>query len=163
MIRSNDLIEQAKALARIESGRPKEASLRRAVSAAYYAIFHELCRIIATSLASANAPPHIYASMYRVLEHRAARSFFDRLRRQDSDEFKLLGKDATTLAKVGFNFILLQNQRMTADYDPTSYGVRRTTVLEWIEQSSDSVSQLQGLSEATKRDLAVMIVTPKRK
>jgi hypothetical protein len=38
----DDLLEQAGHLARREPRRPKQASLRRAVSAAYYALFHLL-------------------------------------------------------------------------------------------------------------------------
>ncbi len=38
----NDLIEQARHLARREPRRPRQASLRRAVSAAYYALFHAI-------------------------------------------------------------------------------------------------------------------------
>jgi hypothetical protein len=38
----NDLLEQARHLANREPKRPKQASLRRAVSTAYYAIFHLL-------------------------------------------------------------------------------------------------------------------------
>ena len=37
-----DLLEQARHLARRESTRPRQASLRRAVSTAYYALFHLL-------------------------------------------------------------------------------------------------------------------------
>ena len=36
----NDLLEQARHLANREPKRPKQASLRRAVSTAYYALFH---------------------------------------------------------------------------------------------------------------------------
>src|ERR1700733_895342 len=49
-----DLLNQAKSLANKESRRPKQASLRRAVSTAYYAIFHmiidEASQILPTSL-----------------------------------------------------------------------------------------------------------------
>ncbi len=38
----NDLLEQARHLANREPKRPKQASLRRAVSTAYYALFHLL-------------------------------------------------------------------------------------------------------------------------
>ncbi len=38
----NDLLEQANMLHALESRRPKQASLRRATSAAYYALFHML-------------------------------------------------------------------------------------------------------------------------
>jgi hypothetical protein len=42
------LLEQAVTLARLDARRPKQANLRRAISAAYYALFHllvdEACR-----------------------------------------------------------------------------------------------------------------------
>lgn len=38
----DDLLQQAHHLARLDRRRPKQASLRRAVSAAYYALFHHL-------------------------------------------------------------------------------------------------------------------------
>jgi hypothetical protein len=38
----DDLLEQAVHLAKIDARRPKQASLRRAVSASYYALFHLL-------------------------------------------------------------------------------------------------------------------------
>jgi hypothetical protein len=48
----HDLLEQAEHLARREKLRPKQASLRRAISSAYYALFHLLVdaatRFIAT-------------------------------------------------------------------------------------------------------------------
>src|SRR2546428_10094131 len=39
---SLDLLAQARVLARREPRRPKEASLRRSISASYYALFHHL-------------------------------------------------------------------------------------------------------------------------
>lgn len=38
----DDLLEQATQLARLDPRRPKQANLRRAVSSAYYALFHLL-------------------------------------------------------------------------------------------------------------------------
>src|SRR5258707_15869679 len=46
---ADDLLEQAQHLARREPKRPKQASLRRAISTAYYALFHLL-----TTSAAAN-------------------------------------------------------------------------------------------------------------
>jgi hypothetical protein len=40
-----DLLEQAGNLARLDPTRPKQVNLRRAVSSAYYALFHLLTRI----------------------------------------------------------------------------------------------------------------------
>ena len=37
-----DLLKQAERLAKLEPKRPKQASLRRSISAAYYSLFHLL-------------------------------------------------------------------------------------------------------------------------
>ncbi|MDE2479328.1 MAG: hypothetical protein KGM87_10580 [Betaproteobacteria bacterium] len=39
---AKDLLTQAQQLATLDKGRPKQANLRRAVSSAYYALFHLL-------------------------------------------------------------------------------------------------------------------------
>jgi hypothetical protein len=50
----SELLEQARHLATREHRRPKQASLRRAVSAAYYALFHLLTDESTRSLISGN-------------------------------------------------------------------------------------------------------------
>src|SRR5271155_5126704 len=63
---AQDLIEQARHLANREPKRPKQASLRRAVSTAYYALFHLL-----TTAAVANwKTPRHRAALARAFEHR---------------------------------------------------------------------------------------------
>src|SRR5689334_12165424 len=62
------LIDQAQALASQERGRPRQASLRRAVSAAYYAVFHWLVDASSAYLAGAGREE-------RRLRHALARTF----------------------------------------------------------------------------------------
>jgi hypothetical protein len=162
MVRWEDLAEQAEKLAKMDAGRPKETSLRRAVSTAYYAVFHELCRTVANGLASANAPDAIYARMYRLLEHKAARNFFERLRARDSKECAQLGAYGPTVLGVGMNFIQLQDDRMQADYDPLPFPYNRKFVIEKVARVRDNARVLQSLPELTKRDLAVMLITSRR-
>lgn len=40
---SDDLLEQARHLSRRDKGKPRQSNLRRAVSGAYYSVFHLLC------------------------------------------------------------------------------------------------------------------------
>ena len=42
MSHPTDLLEQAVALRDLDPRRPKQANLRRAISSAYYAVFHQL-------------------------------------------------------------------------------------------------------------------------
>lgn len=62
----DDLLEQARHLATRERKRPKQASLRRAVSAAYYSLFHLLSGASSELIA---ADPKIAAALNRTLNH----------------------------------------------------------------------------------------------
>ena len=64
-----DLLEQAGHLARRERKRPRQASLRRAVSAAYYALFHLLTSEAANLIGPA-APPGLRQQVRRAFAHR---------------------------------------------------------------------------------------------
>ena len=64
------LIEQAEMLATHGSGRPRQADLRRAVPAAYYAVFHQLGDMAVRSVLSANdAESAIGARLRRTVTH----------------------------------------------------------------------------------------------
>ena len=151
MIWWEDWIEQAEALAVKERGKPKEASLRRAVSTAYYALFHELNRTVANSLARFSSPWSVYALIYRAIDHQTARRLFERARRPDSDELRAIG---SPIADIGEVFIRLQVERHRADYDPEPYPHGRYDVLEMIAQAKDAASKLSSLPEDAKRALA---------
>lgn len=51
---AHDLLEQAEHLVKRERGRPKQASLRRAISTAYYALFHLLLEEAALQIVPGN-------------------------------------------------------------------------------------------------------------
>lgn len=70
MVYADDLIEQAETLAAKDRRRPKQASLRRAVSAAYYALFHEIAdRAAASVLSTADAAGAVGQRLRRVIYH----------------------------------------------------------------------------------------------
>jgi len=68
---SGDLVDQADSLARGSggAGRPRQADLRRAVSAAYYAVFHTLSSAAAKQL----LPAH-HATIRRFITHAGLKS-----------------------------------------------------------------------------------------
>lgn len=65
-----DHLHNARALANSDEQRPTEASLRRAVSTAYYALFQALCKTCASRLVGDDAPWEIYTPIFRSLDHR---------------------------------------------------------------------------------------------
>src|SRR5580658_8841910 len=69
MVLASDLLEQAYHLARREPKRPRQASLRRAVSTSYYALFHLLISEAALNWRQSNQR----ATLGRYFQHAPAR------------------------------------------------------------------------------------------
>lgn len=104
-----ELLEQARHLARKEPRRPKDASLRRAVSAAYYSLFHLL---IEDSCAFPISGPQ-----RKELRQRLARSFVHSQMKEVSQQ--VAGEKSTAaprLKNVAKTFVELQQHRHEADY-----------------------------------------------
>lgn len=117
-----DLLAQASHLAGKEPRRPKQASLRRAVSAAYYALFHFLIDQTSRSLVGTS-------HQRRNLRYVVARAFSHATMKSASKTFaggnlpagltETLGgvsvsSELRTIAEV---FVTLQTERHRADYD----------------------------------------------
>jgi uncharacterized protein (UPF0332 family) len=133
-----DLLEQASTLAAIDRRRPKQASLRRAVSASYYALFHLL-----TSEASAlyAAEFGLAARINRTHNHgdmkkTSAMIANDKLPRG----VQPLGGGYTTppdLKIVANAFVSLQQARHEADYDLTRT-FRRQETLAFVQTANQA-------------------------
>jgi len=116
---AEDLLEQAKFLVHRDPQKPRQASLRRAVSTAYYAVFHLLATSAADQASSAT-PPALRLRVRRALDHSemktAAQSFASsNLPRQIAPLIR--GALARELVSVADSFIRLQEDRHKADYD----------------------------------------------
>ena len=117
----DDLIEQASHLARREPKRPRQASLRRAVSTAYYALFHLLISEATLNWKKVDQRP----LLARFFEHGKMRTASDRQRADCSSfiKFNLTSALAAKLDcmrlphRVSEAFVFGQQLRHTADYD----------------------------------------------
>ena len=98
----DDLLDQAQHLARRDTNRPKQANLRRAVSTAYYALFHLLVSEA--------------VGYWRVERHREllARSFEHGKMKNACKGCKIQNAEIEAIAEA---FVGLQQARHTADYD----------------------------------------------
>lgn len=117
----NDLLEQAQFLVQREPGKPKQASLRRAVSTAYYAAFHLLGWEAANQATPAN-PTGLTIRVQRSLEHSAMKKAAQQIESGSlPDPIKPLVTSPIPreLVAVSHSFILLQEERHAADYDLT--------------------------------------------
>jgi hypothetical protein len=118
---AQDLLEQARFLSQREAGRgrPRQASLRRAVSTAYYAVFH-LLSADAAAQACLVSPAGLRERVQRALAHdtmkQAANAF--QSNNLPAHVAPILGRPiATSVTSVARSFMRLQEERHKADYD----------------------------------------------
>jgi hypothetical protein len=115
------LLEQAWHLAERERTRPRQASLRRAVSTAYYALFHFLIREAAKQIGP-NLSEDSYNRVYRWFDHgamyRVARLFSQQVVRIQNSKDILIHNNDHGIMFIAESFAELQELRHLADYDP---------------------------------------------
>lgn len=149
----DDLLELAEHLARREARRPRQTSLSRATSTAYYAVFHGLAYLCADELVGWAKDWKFITPIYRALDHSAAKRVFERDRRGQSH-----GEE---VAEIGQTFILLQQERYAADYDP-EFSSNREKTLELIRMAREAVRSISALDAETRRLLAVHLIGRQR-
>lgn len=102
---AEDLLQQADQLCSFDPGRPKQANLRRAISASYYALFHLLV---------GDAVALLLPARLQSLRNQLARKF-------THGQMKKVAQASSTmpgpLALVASAFVTLQEARHEADYD----------------------------------------------
>ena len=97
----------------------RQVSRRRAISAAYYALFHHL-NSKAVELIAPNVPPETNNRIQRWFEHAEMKKVCGRFLQTKLDQplLGLIGPTASPeLQHVANNFIKLQDARHKADYD----------------------------------------------
>jgi hypothetical protein len=120
----NDLLEQANHLASREPKKPRQASLRRAVSAAYYALFHLLVSEATLKLIP-HTPVGLRSRSGRAFEHdkmkAACKAFATQSVMAQNNQNNLLQLVAAPLEpeliSIAAAFVDLQEARHRADYN----------------------------------------------
>ena len=155
----DDLIALAEQLATMDRGKPKQAHLRRAVSTAYYALFHllveESCRVQMGSASSQKAYRH---SLGRAFVHTVMK---------DACRSYAGGTLPSTIAKglpqsskmyavpkpiqlIASRFVDLQESRHAADYDLRER-FKRSDVLKLIDETRADVDAFRKTGESDDR------------
>ena len=112
-----DLLEQAHHLASREPRKPRQASLRRAVSTAYYSLFHFLLHETTNRLFPAR-PTALRERATRAFTHVEARNVCE-IFSNEKGGIKNLTVDPLErqLVEIAAAFVELQEARQRADYD----------------------------------------------
>ena len=132
-------------------GKPKQADLRRAVSSAYYAVFHALARTCADVLigkTKSRRPNKAWVEVYRGLDHGIVKNACEAASRvafpQEIQDFA----DA---------FHQLQMARLGADYDPM-VRVSKTEAIGYIVLAEDSIAALEAAPYNDKLAFAAWVL-----
>jgi uncharacterized protein (UPF0332 family) len=135
----------------VQEGTRSSALRRRAVSTAYYAVFHALAKSCAAALLpSMDRASEIYERVYRALDHGSLRSAFA------SKATPL--KDRETLKKIGELVIRLQGERHRADYLPPYKSIfSRDEAQTLIDEARRAVGEIQRLNGDDRIALATLL------
>lgn len=147
---SNDLLRVALDLTERNKRRPKQASMRRAISTAYYALFHAVLEAFADQVVGSAAPWDVYVPVYRFPDHA---SLARRLAAAEDHQIKVIASTLTTL----------QNWRITADYDPRPFLMGKTEAQEFIIQAQEAIVAVKGLAPGQRRALAAALLSATRR
>lgn len=137
-------------------GRPRQAELRRAVSTAYYAMFHTLARCGADLVAGSTKQHRsqlAWQQAYRALDHGETRKRCTQKTR--------LAEFPNEIQDFAAAFVRLQRLRHWADYDPLSM-FYRSLVLQWIEEVDNSISDFNSVARADRKAFAVYVLLKHR-
>ena len=147
------LMEVARTLTESGHAPPTQARLRRAVSTAYYAMFHCLAASAADLFIGTERNPAWHRT-YRALEHGRARSACRQA--QTMPEFPAEIRDFAEA------FVVLQIERQQADYalDTTAY--RTSDVLGYIVSVERAISRFEQAAVEARRAFAAHVLFRQR-
>lgn len=145
-------------------GAPRQANLRRAVSTAYYAVFHELCSTVANAFVPAHSN-RAKTIFYRALSHGEIRSRCEDLARKSLPKklVDLFGAQSLPLEAVKFcrTFVELQELRHSCDYDPehvSSFDEAETA----IRDAEEAISSLKNVDPKVRLLLLAFLLNGSR-
>jgi hypothetical protein len=136
------------------AGRPRQAYLRRSLSATYYALFHALAKMCADELIGVTkADSEAWVRVYRALEHGFAKNALSQT------NIQALGPAAKAFSAA---FVELQEKRHTADYDPRPFPFGRKATRGYIQQARNAVASLAKLKSEERRIMATAVLLKSR-
>ena len=148
----HDLIEAARALTDVGCEHPTQARLRRAVSTAYYAVFHCLAGT-AADLLIGRSRNEAWHQVYRALEHGKARNA---CRHQWA-----MQRFPTEIRDFAEAFVMLQDRRHEADY-ALDDRYDKLDVLSAIDRAENAIAGLDQADIGHRRSFVAHVLFRQR-
>jgi uncharacterized protein (UPF0332 family) len=137
---ADDLLEQAQFLAKRDKKRPRQASLRRALSTAYYALFH----LLTTAAVASWKTPRQRAALARHFTHARMNDACAKTRGRKFPNPN--HASVRHLRAIANAFVELQQYRHAADYD-NSKKWTRTEVLTHLELAAEAFESWNAIAK----------------
>mgnify|MGYP003115687661 CR=1 FL=1 len=156
-LKAHDYIHSANLLLAGGNGKPRQVQLRRAISTAYYALFHCLARSAADLLIGggrAQKSKHAWRQAYRALEHGTAKNACGR------DE--ILNKFPQPIEDFANHFRAMQLKRHAADYDPYAK-FTKSEVQHDINTAEQAIKDYQLASKKDRSAFVAYVLFKSRK
>ena len=147
-----ELIEAARVLTESGPGRPTQARLRRAVSTAYYAVFHCLAAT-AADLFIGPTRGLAWHRAYRALEHGRAR------RACQEPTVREFPQEVRDFAET---FVAMQKARQRADYALDTDDYQESDVLVYIAAAELAIGQFEQVDIEARRGFAALALFRQR-
>lgn len=154
ILNPDQLFEQAEKLIAIPAGRPRQVDIRRAISSAYYAIFHAIITAAADQFVGVtNRDESRYGLVYRSVDHGWLRRLCEEVQKP-----ALSAKFRRYAPKAGFSpnvvafaaaAVDLQEKRHFADYDVMIRMNRSDAVLA-ISTARAALARFNGAGQVDK-------------
>lgn len=148
------------------TGRPRQVDLRRAISGAYYGLFHFCLRTAADEFVGTTQ--HLttrYALVYRSIEHRTLKEVCIEARKQTPSV-----RYAPYVPKGGFGVdiqafatatVELQEQRHLADYNPQPQ-FRSSDAELVVDTARNAIGRFQRATDESRKMFLTLLLCPPR-
>ena len=162
ILNPDHLLDQADRLIASTAGAPRQVDLRRAISAAYYGVFHIIATAVADQFAGAGrrTTPE-YALAYRRIDHRMLRALCTEITagRLSSKYKQFVPADefSNDLKTIAIAVVELQDKRQDSDYNPL-ISVKASDAKALIATARDAAARFGRLSRDERRTFLCLLV-----
>ncbi len=152
----HDLLDQARLLATKESRRPKQASLRRAISTAYYALYHLFVDEATKKFVTSKSASDLRVCLARAFGHHemmtVAKGFASGTVSAKLRPGMRGAMPSTSLSRCAGAFVDLQQARHEADYDLAKRYTRQQA-LDRVEQAKIAFLDWEAVRKTPEADV----------
>jgi hypothetical protein len=167
IVNPRHLFDQADGLVAQPAGQPRQADLRRAISAAYYGIFHAALTAAANlAVGEVNQTKSEFGLVYRSIDHKWLRELCEDIGKRPlpakfRPHFPVAGPDQNMI-DFATAVVELQEKRNQADYDPL-YRTNKTDATATIATARGALLRLQAAGIASRNAfLYLLLFRPRR-